>query len=255
MKQADAMDYGPNRFKGLLLPHPGLLLCMLLAWQPAQALSEAVDQGEEWQFRALLDDRDIGFHRFNLDRSGTRETIRTEARFAVKLLFVTAYEYKHQNTEVWQDGCLHSISANTNDNGDRYALQGMENKDGFQLTLNEQSGDFDAGCISSFAYWDPRIIDETQLLNAQTGEIKSVSFTFEGLDTVEYQGNLIPSNRYRLNMDDGGITLWYERDNGRWLGLETQTGSGRMLRYVPESLPRVPIPDRAPTPLTSTALP
>jgi hypothetical protein len=40
----------------------------------------------------------------------------------------------------------------------------------------------------------------------------------------------VEAERYRLRADDLDITLWYTPD-GDWIGLESDTGKGRMLRY------------------------
>ena len=39
-----------------------------------------------WRFDVLLDNKPIGYHRFELDRQGDKRTLISQARFNVKLL-------------------------------------------------------------------------------------------------------------------------------------------------------------------------
>jgi hypothetical protein len=86
-----------------------LLLCMHAPLEAAQARA--------WQFRVLLDGRDIGWHRFALVDGAGETVLRSEASFLVRVLFVDAYRYAHRAEERWRDGCLREIAARTETNG------------------------------------------------------------------------------------------------------------------------------------------
>ncbi len=44
----------------------------------------------DWDFRVLLDGREIGRHRYTLESEGQSQALRSEARFDVRLLFFSA---------------------------------------------------------------------------------------------------------------------------------------------------------------------
>ena len=92
-----------------------VLLYGALAGMPAAA------QSRVWNFQVALDDTPIGYHRFTLREQGAGRELKAEARFSVKVLFFTAYQYAHEATERWRGNCLDSISARTDDNGERLA--------------------------------------------------------------------------------------------------------------------------------------
>ena len=77
-----------------------VMLAMLFAAPAAGMLQSAQKQ---WQFEVYLDDKAIGEHTFSVQQNQGIETIRTEASFDVKVLFVTAFSYDHENIEVWGD--------------------------------------------------------------------------------------------------------------------------------------------------------
>ena len=59
-------------------------------------------QSRVWDFQAFLDDKPIGHHRFTLSAQGDTRELKSETRFVVKLLFITAYRYTHDAVEHWR---------------------------------------------------------------------------------------------------------------------------------------------------------
>ena len=86
-------------------------------------------------------------------------------------------------------------------------------------------------CVQTFAYWNPRILDATRLLNPQTGEYLPVQVLALGRESL---GEYPDAQRYRLLGDAGGkplhIDLWYTPAR-EWLALESRTPEGRRVRY------------------------
>jgi len=192
----------------------------------------------EWQFDVSLDGKPIGTHTFELNQQGEQKVLTTEARFDVKFLFVTAFRYRHQNTEVWNNDCLKRIDASTNSNGKELVVSGEATEGGFSLQSANGSRALPS-CVQTFAYWNPSVLEAGQLLNSQTGVYEDVSITLEGRDLVPVAGNPVEALRYRLSAQAGDITLWYASADNTWLGLEAPAKGGRKIRYqavaVPES--------------------
>lgn len=203
--------------------------------QVTSVMATATTQG--WRFEVLLDDKQIGYHDFNVTDDSGRQVLQTEASFDVKFLFITAFRYRHQNTEIWSNGCLTSIEAATNSNGDKLTVSGQQIGDVF--TVERAAGDAALDrCVRTFAYWNPEILDAERLLNSQTGEYERVVVIPEGEDQVYVDGSSVDAYRYRLVAEAGDILLWYTRDVARrWLALEAPAKGGRTLRYKPLSIP------------------
>ena len=66
-----------------------------------------------WSFRVLLDEREIGRNDFVLKEG----ELVSEARFDVRLLFVSVLRYTHRALERWQGNCLAGLTAHTEING------------------------------------------------------------------------------------------------------------------------------------------
>jgi hypothetical protein len=202
-------------------------------------------QEQLWRFKVSLDKREIGFHDFRVTRQGDQRTVSISADFDVKILFINAYSYDHDNLEIWKNGCLQQIESATDDNGELLKVVGETVTDGFTVVTNSGVPQtIVSSCVRSFAYWNPTFLDSSQLLNSQTGEIVDVAITGQGEDTVLIDDQPIPSIRYEITMAEGPITLWYTRDSKHWLALEAATEGGRTLRYEPVQLPFSMNPER-----------
>jgi hypothetical protein len=199
---------------------------LFMAWLPLQVCAST---SKEWRFEVFLDDRPIGFHHFHLNTSGNTREMRGEAQFNVTLLGFTVYDYSHQNLELWQQDCLQRIEASTDDNGKKLFVRG--NSNGGELLLEDNNGNRGiSGCVMTFAYWNPEILAQQQLLNAQTGEYLDISVQPLGEKTLQMQGREVPALHYRLSTSENDIDLWYSSDRD-WLGLSTTTSGDRQLHY------------------------
>jgi hypothetical protein len=184
---------------------------------------------KRFDFRVLLDDKEIGRHTYTVSPQDALTYVTSEARFDVKFLFITVYTYTHVNNEVWQGDCLRTIDASTDDNGEPLFVRG-EYLDQ-HLSLSTPAGRAQlAGCVRTFAYWDPRLLSNSQLLNAQTGELLPVEVEALEDATITVRGEPVDALHYRIHHDKFRIDLWYSR-NQEWLALESTTESGGLLRY------------------------
>jgi len=198
--------------------------------------SASLPQQSQWQFKVLLDSREIGSHQFTVSQANGQQTIQTDASFDVKVLFVNLYRYRHQNTEVWQGNCLRSINAETDANGKQFSVAGQANDSYFQVNTASTETELPA-CIMTFAYWNPAFLTEDKLLNSQTGEYEDVTITRVGEESLRVNDEAVAAVRYLIDLKAGPITLWYGASDFRWLALESVAAGGRTLRYEPLTIP------------------
>ncbi len=194
---------------------------------------------DSWAFDVYLDDKKIGFHQFQVKRSGDSLEVNTKAEFDVKLLFVNLYRYRHENTEVWDAGCLQDIEARTDANGNDFTVAGRAAATGFIVNNGSDVTPL-PNCVKTFAYWDPSFLNESRLLNSQTGAYEAVTVENLGEETIRVKDQLVPAVRYRLEAETGPVSLWYSVIDDRWLALESTVEGGRVIRYEPQQLPDDP---------------
>jgi hypothetical protein len=186
------------------------------------------DAKGEWNFRVLLDGKEVGWHRYVVREDGEATEVESRAQFDVKILLVNAFRYRHEARERWRGRCLDALESRTETNGDVEAVAATSLGDA--LVVDGSSGDWrHAGCVMSFAYWDPRILGASRLLNSQTGELLPVRVDDRGAERVTVSGRSFSATRHRLSAPGLQIDLWYA--DGRWIALEAPTAGGRVLRY------------------------
>ncbi len=204
-----------------------ITLLLLVALAPSAA---SAGTSQEWRFRVLLDGREIGSHEFRVtERDGERH-VESDARFTVKFLFIDAYTYTHRARERWQGDCLAAIEADTDDNGEALAVRGARDGEGFAVDTADGRAQL-PGCVMSFAYWNPAMLRQAELLNAQTGELVAVRVEPLGEETVAARDASLAARRYALHAPGLRIDVWYA-DGSQWVQLESRTSDGRLLRYV-----------------------
>ena len=193
-----------------------LLISLLMVTMPAHA------ELRTWDFRVLLDGKPIGTHRFDLNRKEDQYLLRSEAAFAVKLLGITLYRYQHQASERWQGDCLRALESSTDD-------------DGKVSTVALDASDL-SPCVMSYAYWNPRLLQQTRMVNPQTGRIDAVQVSSMGMSRIQVRGETVSAHRWRITGLQHPIDLWYgpaepqQPNTQQWLGLDSHMGD-RLLSY------------------------
>jgi hypothetical protein len=205
------------------------MLATLLVVAPTAVSSPAAPAADgEWNFRVLLDGKEVGWHRYVVRGDGASTEVESRAQFDVRFLLLNAYSYRHTARERWRGACLDELESRTETNGRVEEVAAVAYDDA--VVVDGPSGDARLpGCVMSFAYWDPRILRATRLLNSQTGELLPVSVAERGTERVNVAGRTVVASRHRLSAPNLQIDLWYA--DGRWVALEAPTPGGRTLRY------------------------
>ena len=194
------------------------------------AASAAGPSSGEWNFRVLLDDSPIGEHRFALAANGEERKLTSEAEFAVKLLGVTVYRYRHTATEHWRGDCLRQLASKTDDDGTPERVNAEATGDNGLAVTTPKGTQSAEGCVMSFAYWNPAIRKQERLLNAQNGKLEAVQVSRAGSGTVDVRGQSVAATRWRIATPAQPIDVWYSAQ-GEWVGLDSTVSGNRKLSY------------------------
>jgi len=190
----------------------------------------SVDDQRTWQFSVLLDDAPIGHHRFDVLPTGQGVEVRSEASFDVRFLFFNAFRYRHSTRELWDGECLQVIESSTQQNDEEFAVVGRRASSGLVVEVNGREDRLE-GCVMSFAYWNPKFLEQPRLLDPQSGEYVVVDVEPLGAQELVVRGQSVIATAYQLKARNVDMTLYYSADD-EWLGLESVARGGRIIRYV-----------------------
>ncbi len=197
----------------------------------AFAVFSPITYGKEWAFDVYLDKSKIGQHVFTLNAANE---LSSNAKFNVKVLFMNAYQYDHQALEYWQGDCLAGLQSYTVENKVISTVDGKLNGSSFIVEDGKRTQNLPA-CSMTFAYWNPKILTQTKLLNPQNAEWLDTKISKLGMDTIEVKGKKVEAAHYRIDGTLEGksklkIELWYGLGN-EWLALRSTTPEGYIINY------------------------
>ena len=186
---------------------------------------------EEWAFDVFLDKNKIGKHTFTLDQN---RQLTSRAKFNVKVLFVNAYSYDHVAKEQWNEDCLAKIEANTTENKVVTNIKGAQKDAGFEVSDVKKTQSLNT-CTMTFAYWNPKILTQSKLLNPQNAEYLDTQFEKLAPETITVKGKPVETTHYKLKGSLNGksklnIELWYNLKN-EWVALKSTTPEGYIINY------------------------
>ncbi len=200
-----------------------ILVTVLLTTQVAMA--------KDWTFDVYLDKSKIGQHTFSLS---DENELTSKAKFNVKVLFINAYQYDHKAVEKWQGDCLASLEAHTVENKVTTDVKGKLVEPNFIVDEGKTKQSLPA-CMMTFAYWNPKMLTQTKLLNPQNAEWLDAKITKIGAEKIDVKGKSTEATHYKLDGSLNGknklkIELWYNANND-WVALKSITPEGYTINY------------------------
>ena len=196
---------------------PALLAAVGWSAPPASAAENGGRSGH-LLFEVDRDGSKIGTHRLDFRQAdaGTLE-VDIEIALRVGLGPITLFRYEHTNVTRWQDGRLARMDAETNDDGDSHSVAVRRNGEG-DLDVSTNDGSFTAGGgLLPSTYWMRATVEQSRLLNTQTGELGAVQIEPLGSRTVETPDGPVEAEGFEVSGDLSART-WYDSE-GRWVKL------------------------------------
>ena len=190
-------------------------------------LFPGITAAQTWQFDVSMDGKAIGTHEFVLDEKADGQlALKSEAKFNVKFLSISVFKYQHLANELWQNDCLKKLDAKTQENSKATLVGGTQESSVFKLNAPAPQ-EIDQQCLMTFAYWNPKILQQKKLLNPQTGEYLTTQITALGQENIVVKGQTKKAERYKIHTNKFVIDLWYGL-GGEWLALQSTTPDGRI---------------------------
>jgi hypothetical protein len=127
--------------------------------------AQAADDGTRtYAFKAFLDDKPIGEHRFTVVTEGATRKVTSEADFTVKFMGFSAYHYHHHADERWSGECLAALQSTTDDDGKPASVKLAKTGDANEIATNAGRRS-EPGCLMTYAYWNQAMREQKRLLN------------------------------------------------------------------------------------------
>jgi hypothetical protein len=200
--------------RGLLALVGGVAALPLVGLPPIGRARAAVSRN--LHFQVLRDGSQIGEHRIDFRADGDRLAIVTQIDIKIEALIFSVFRFMHRSEEIWDAGRLVSIESITDDDGTALQVSGGAVPGGFRIV--GIGGPFLAAStlMTSNTLWDPRIVRESRLLDAQRGGEMGLIARQLPDELVETSQGHLRTSCYLLITPLYAGRIFYDADN-RWV--------------------------------------
>lgn len=183
-------------------------LILFLA-SPLQAAGAPV--GDMLDFAILRNGAEIGRHVFQFVQRGDPTIVRIRAEVDYRVAFIPLYMFRHEAREVWRDGRLVAMTAETEKNGDEYTVAVTREGDSLNLSVNGDVTPVAAGVMPA-SLWNNAVEGQRTIIDPADGELMNVSVRAAGEETIDVRGHQVRARRYEMT-GEFQRDLWFDRKN------------------------------------------
>jgi len=189
-----------------------------------------IPAGNSLAFRVLRNDSEIGTHALEFEGDTENLTVRVTVGLAVGLGPITLFRYTHHATEIWRDGRVFSLEAETDDDGKLCKVHGVRTDDGFVVEGTKASRYVAPEDALPATHWNRRMLDGP-MINTQYGDLMRPTVTPMGAELVpEASGGEIRAEHFALT-GDAMLDTWYD-EKSSWAALTFKASDKSEIRYA-----------------------
>ncbi|MBI1775545.1 MAG: hypothetical protein HYR63_09375 [Proteobacteria bacterium] len=205
----------------------GVVIALLAMGVPASAAT--IPAGRVLEFAVLRQGSEIGTHRVEFLPDGERMQVKVAIDLAVGIGPIVLYRYVHRATELWVDGRLQSLEAETNDDGRKLAVRAEAANGRIEITGSEGEVIGPPDLMPS-SYWDMRLVSQAVLLDLHYGIVQPVKIRRLPAERIMAGGEEVVATPYEIDGEYAGLKAWYTAD-GAWVKLRF-AARGAEIDYV-----------------------
>ena len=197
------------------------------------ARADAFPYGASLGFVAHRNGQRIGTHLLTFQEDGGRRVVTTQIDFAVRMVGIVVYRYRHRAQEIWSGGQFQALATESDDNGEKYAVKVQREGDRLVVQRREPQSFFKTsggdealeqqrwirevhpGYLLPSTHWNVAQTRQRALLNTQTGKILHTGVREVGRETVR-TASAAPAATHFAYGGDIKMDQWFD-DHGRWV--------------------------------------
>jgi hypothetical protein len=184
---------------------------------------------ENLRFTIFNNEDDVGALDLVFADKGNRRTLDISMQIKVRILFVTAYRFRHNATETWSAAGLNSLSSETNDNGREYVVSIKPEGTGHQVRSNEGNV-LTTGTRLTELIWCEKSARGGKVISTLTGSVDDIPIDYIGPETISIDGHDHTARHYRFVRKKRTGHFWYDK-NGVLLKLTYPTRYFTVARF------------------------
>lgn len=187
--------------------------------------------GDDMLFTVKRNGKKIGTHAVKFHQEGDTFIVDTKTELKVKFLFFTAYKFEYTAREIWRNGRVQKVFAETNNNGEDLTYEMTFDADKVTVADGTTNAVF---ALEPNTYpsnhWHPKVLSAQVIINTLSGSPNSVEITpseWEWVATAQEDRRAL---RYDYSGELADVASWYD-EVGRWVALEFKGEDGSTITY------------------------
>jgi len=152
----------------------------------------------------------IGTNMVDVERRGDMAQVKIATKILVKVMFIDAYRFDHDESETWKAGQLMAFSSETDDNGTKHSVRVTPGTNKLEVVADGKHRDAPLN-LRPASLWDKSFDAQTELLDPQTGKLLAVKIKDLGSEKLTVNGITHETHHYKIS-GDFNRDVWFDGD-------------------------------------------
>lgn len=153
--------------------------------------------------------KNIGSHSIRFATKNGVLVAATHISITVKLAFITLLDLRHESEEHWESARLIRLDSTTHEDKETFKVQGEATEDGFRVRSEGGIENVGSGIMTTNTLWDPCILDQTEVIDAQHGGIVGIVVKHLGEEEIEAGKRRMRAMKSHFILPEASGDLWF----------------------------------------------
>jgi hypothetical protein len=181
-------------------------------------------------FRLIRHGDAIGTHTLDFAVQGDTLTVRIAVNVVYMFGPIPLVRYTHNNTEVWRDGRLSGLDAQTNKNGNMLHMSARRTAAGLHVEGSNTEPYIAPEDALPTTYWNARML-QSPMIGTQDGMLVHPRVTENRIEPVRLASGAEAAARCYNLSGDLSLDLWYAADRS-WMSMRFSIADGSVITYA-----------------------
>lgn len=216
-----------------IISHFFVYIAFMLLWITelhANSPLLSVPKSGHLDFEVIRNGKTLGSHKFKFKSFQQRLEVRVSSEIEYRLFSIPFYTHSHKAKEVWRNGNLISMEAETNDDGEVISISAEAVNN--WLTISSSQGLIKVPrTVKPASFWSARAVHSDTLFSTLRGGILKISVEHIRDEVIQVKGMPRLTKHYKMV---GGVErdLWFDpSDNMALVYLKFEAKDGSTVEY------------------------
>jgi hypothetical protein len=152
----------------------------------------------------------IGTNVVDVERRGDAVSVKISTKISVKIMYIEAYRFNHEETESWKGGLLVAFNSHTDDNGKDHNLAVTPAANKLDMLADGKHTDAPLN-LRPASLWDRGFNAQNELFDTATGKLMAIKTKDLGDEKITANGVAHDTRHYKIS-GDFNRDVWFDGD-------------------------------------------